>query len=52
MRSVLEALRHAFLGGGTVTAGQLACRAGVTVLILLISILLFNRVERTFMDTM
>lgn len=51
MTPVIEAFRYAFLGGGTVTAGQLLYSVVATGIILLVGLLLFNRVERTFMDT-
>jgi lipopolysaccharide transport system permease protein len=48
---VLEGFRLAFLGTGTVTPGGLAYSFGFMVVVLVIGILLFNPVERTFMDT-
>ena len=48
---VVEAFRNGFLGGGTVTVGQLAVSVGVMVAILVVGLMLFSRVERTFMDT-
>ena len=47
----IELLRYAVLGVGAVLPGRLAVSAAVTVLMLLLGIVLFNRVERTFMDT-
>lgn len=51
MTPVIEAFRHAFLGTGTFSLGSLAGSAGAAVLILAAGILLFNHVEKTFMDT-
>jgi lipopolysaccharide transport system permease protein len=51
MSAVVETFRYAFLGAGTVDLCQLMYSAGVTLVILCIGVLLFNRVERTFMDT-
>ena len=50
MTPLLEAFRLAFMGAGTVDPTQLATGGAVTLLILLVGILMFNRVERTFMD--
>lgn len=51
MTPVVEAFRYAFLGNGTFTAAYLMYSTGVTLLIIFLGILLFNRVERNFMDT-
>jgi lipopolysaccharide transport system permease protein len=48
---VIEAFRLAYLGSGTVTVGLLAYTSLFTVVILLVGLILFHRVERTFMDT-
>lgn len=48
---VIEIFRYATLGAGSVTAAQVAGGLLVTVVLLLLGILAFNRVERTFMDT-
>src|SRR5262245_44206363 len=48
---VIEAFRYAFLGAGTFSWELLGISAVVTLLILTAGVLLFNRVERTFMDT-
>lgn len=47
----VELFRWAVLGVGTVQPWYLAASAGITVIIALLSVMLFNRVERTFMDT-
>ena len=48
---VVEAFRYAFLGAGTVNAAMLAYSAGFTLVVLFLGLLLFNRTEATFMDT-
>lgn len=48
---VFEIFRHAFMGAGTYTSGQLAYSAGFSAVILFLGIALFTRIERTFMDT-
>ena len=51
MTPVIETFRYAFLGNGTFNQAHLCYSAGVTLLILFFGILLFNHVEKTFMDT-
>jgi lipopolysaccharide transport system permease protein len=51
MTAIIESFRLAFLGQGTVTAGSLGYSAIVTLVILVIGIVIFNRTERTFVDT-
>ncbi|HET6861903.1 MAG TPA: ABC transporter permease [Pyrinomonadaceae bacterium] len=51
MTPVIEIFRYAFLGTGTCSWKLLGFCAAATSLILTIGILLFNRVEKTFMDT-
>ncbi len=48
---VIEAFRYIFLGAGTVTAVQMGTSIGITVLVLFIGIMLFSRIEKSFMDT-
>jgi len=48
---VVEAFRYAYLGAGTVNGPMLAYSALVTLVVLFIGLLLFNRTEATFMDT-
>lgn len=43
--------RFAFLGQGTVSAEGIWCSLIETLLVLVIGTVLFNRVEKTFMDT-
>ncbi|MFZ1536644.1 MAG: ABC transporter permease [Chromatiaceae bacterium] len=48
---VMEMFRYAYLGAGENSLGLLAYSIVITTLILFVGIILFNRVERTFMDT-
>ena len=47
----MEQLRYALLGVGTVSPLYSLLSWGITIVIVLAGILLFNRVERTFIDT-
>ena len=51
MTPIVEGFRYAFLGAGTVDGGHLLYSATFMLVVLLIGILIFNQVERTFMDT-
>jgi lipopolysaccharide transport system permease protein len=51
MSAVVETFRFAFLGGGAFDPLTLVYSAAATLVILFVGILLFNHVERTFMDT-
>jgi len=51
MTAILEAFRLCLLGTGTLTAESLAISIGGTIFLLLTGILLFQRTERTFIDT-
>lgn len=51
MTAIIETFKYGFLGAGTVSPWHLAYSGLFTVLLLLAGILVFNRVERTFMDT-
>ena len=44
-------MRYALLGQGAVMPTYLLISAGVTVLVLMVGIMIFNKVEKTFMDT-
>jgi lipopolysaccharide transport system permease protein len=48
---VLETFRYAFLGSGSVDAWQLGYSFVTMVIVLTIGVLMFTRVEDTFMDT-
>jgi lipopolysaccharide transport system permease protein len=49
--AVIETLRFGFLGQGSFSWGLLGYSTGVTAVILLLGIIIFNKVERTFVDT-
>ena len=51
MTSVINIFRKAFLGLGDFEPGYCLLSLGITLLILVVGIILFNRVEKTFMDT-
>jgi lipopolysaccharide transport system permease protein len=51
MTPVIETFRMGFLGTSAIEPAYLLYSAGFTMVILLIGILIFNRVENTFMDT-
>lgn len=48
---IIEGFRMGFLGVGTVTPTQLLISAAIMVVILATGLMLFSRVERTFMDS-
>jgi len=48
---LLEAFRYAFLGQGMIDLGWLAYSAGAALFLFIVGVILFNRVEKTFMDT-
>ena len=48
---VMELFRYAYLGAGAVNPGLLAYSIVVTTVILFVGTMMFNKVERTFMDT-
>lgn len=52
MASIVEAYRHAFFGAGIVNLGQVFISVVLTALVLFSGILIFNKVERTFVDTL
>jgi lipopolysaccharide transport system permease protein len=47
---IVETFRYAFLGAGTVSIPNLLYSAGFMVVVLILGIILFNRIEATFMD--
>ncbi len=51
--SYVEAVRHSFLGnnGGEISTLGLSYSIGVTIFVLFLGIVIFNRVEKNFMDT-
>jgi lipopolysaccharide transport system permease protein len=51
MTGVVEAFRTLYLGAGSFSWPLLGYSAAVTTAVLLVGIVFFNRVEKTFMDT-
>lgn len=51
MTPIVETFRYAFLGAGTVDVMHLGYTAVFAIVLLGIGMIIFNRVERTFMDT-
>lgn len=51
MTAIIETFRYAFLGTGSISWEMLTYSAFVAFLTLGVGIILFNRVEKTFMDT-
>lgn len=47
----VEMFRYAVLGQGTIMPGYLALSWGITIAVVLVGIMIFNKVEKTFMDT-
>ncbi|MFZ1322146.1 MAG: ABC transporter permease [Ignavibacteria bacterium] len=51
MTAIIDTFRFAYLGAGTLNAGNLIYSSIFMVVIMSIGIVIFNRVEKTFMDT-
>jgi len=51
MTSVIETFRYAFLGAGNLSFGGLTYSCLFTVAIFLLGLIIFNRTEKNFMDT-
>jgi lipopolysaccharide transport system permease protein len=51
MTGIIEAFRYAFLGKGEFTFGSLSYSAIVTFVILFFGIIIFNKTEKNFVDT-
>lgn len=51
MAAIVETFRFAFLGGGAVNISRLLISGALTILVLALGLMLFSRVEKTFMDT-
>lgn len=51
MTPIVETFRYAFLGAGTVNVYHLLYSFGFMVAVVFIGVVIFNRVEQTFMDT-
>lgn len=51
MTGIIEAFRYAFLGKGEFTLGSISYSVLVTVVILFLGIIIFNKTEKNFVDT-
>ena len=51
LSSIVEAFRYAYLGSGNISWTALCYSAGFMFILLLLGVIIFNRVERSFMDT-
>ncbi|MCG8477319.1 MAG: ABC transporter permease [Cytophagales bacterium] len=51
MAHLIEAFKYAFLGSGQFTWGGIGYAAGFTAVVLALGIVIFNKVEKSFMDT-
>jgi lipopolysaccharide transport system permease protein len=51
MTPIIEAFRYAFLGVGTVDVCSIATSAAMTLVLLFVGVVLFSRIEKSFMDT-
>jgi lipopolysaccharide transport system permease protein len=51
MSSIIETFRYAFTGSGTFSVTGLTYSAGFALIVVMLGTVIFNRVERSFMDT-
>jgi lipopolysaccharide transport system permease protein len=51
MTGIIEAFRYAFLGKGEFSAWSLGYSAGVTLGIMILGVVIFNKTEKNFVDT-
>ena len=51
MTGIIEAFRFAFLGKGEFTAFSLGYSAAVTIVIMILGVVIFNKTEKNFVDT-
>lgn len=51
MTSIIETFRYGFLGEGSFSWGSLSYTTGVTLALLIFGVVIFNKVERNFVDT-
>lgn len=51
MTGIIEAFRYAFLGKGEFTIWSLGYSAAVTLIILILGVVIFNKTEKNFVDT-
>ena len=47
----VEVIRYAILGQGAIMPGYIALSGAVTILVMVVGMMIFNKVEKTFMDT-
>lgn len=51
MTPIIEIFRYGFLGEGSFSWGSVSYATGVTILLLILGTIIFNKVEKTFVDT-
>ena len=51
LTGIFECFRYGFLGSGSFTPETLIMSTGIIAVILLLGVLIFNKVEKSFMDT-
>ena len=51
MTGIIEAFRYSFLGKGEFSVWSVGYSAGITVIMLILGIVIFNKTEKTFVDT-
>ena len=51
MTGIIEAFRYAFRGKGTFSGSSLGYSALVTLVILILGVVIFNKTEKDFVDT-
>lgn len=51
LTGIFECFRYGFLGSGTFTANSLLISSILTMVILILGVVIFNKVEKNFMDT-
>ena len=51
MTPIIESFRYALLGTGSFDWGHLGYSAGFAIVLLTVGIVIFNKTEKTFMDT-
>jgi lipopolysaccharide transport system permease protein len=51
MTAIIESFRYGFLGEGSFTVLGLVITSLITIVLFFIGLVIFNKVERTFIDT-
>jgi lipopolysaccharide transport system permease protein len=51
LTGIFECFRYGFLGTGSFQPSSLIMSAGIITIILIIGVVIFNKVEKSFMDT-